>query len=172
MPNIQRIIGKHNNKVMRNHKKKQQQLPVESSCNCRKGNTCPLHGECLTSDLVYQATVVREDNNKMENYIGLTSNSFKTRYTGHTHTFRNKNKASATTLSQYVWDLQDNSIPYNIQWDIIRRVNSYSPGDKVCNLCIKEKYYIIYKYTMATLNTRNELASKCRHKWSYLLGNT
>ena len=40
-----------------------------------------------------------------------------------------------------------------------------------CNLCLWEKYFIIYKPKMATLNKRNELVSACRHNKKFLLSN-
>ena len=40
-----------------------------------------------------------------------------------------------------------------------------------CNLCLWEKYYIICRPNMATLNNRNELVSSCRHAKKFLLNN-
>ena len=142
------------------------------TCNCRKDKICPLHGECLTPDIIYQAEVTRFDNNTTEYYVGLTANQFKTRYNTHTHSFRNKSKTNETTLSQHIWELKNNNILFSLNWKIIAKAKSYIPGDRVCNLCLQEKFYIIYKSSMATLNTRNELASKCKHRWKYLLENT
>ena len=48
----------------------------KKTCNCRNKQECPLEGECLVSDVVYQATVKTQ--NAQEMYIGLTSNYFKT----------------------------------------------------------------------------------------------
>lgn len=45
-------------------------------CNCRKKDQCPLEGQYLTNNIVYQATVA---SNRTETYIGLASN-FKERY--------------------------------------------------------------------------------------------
>ena len=136
-----------------------------------RNNPCPLNGECLKQGLIYQATVIRKDNNKKETYIGLTDNTFKTRYNGHTCSFRNNSKRNATTLSQYIWTLKDNNIEYDLNWKIIDRGKSYTTSNKTCNLCIKEKYYIICKPAMATLNVRNELSSECRHRKKHLLCN-
>ena len=143
----------------------------EKTCNCRKGKACPLDEKCLVSSIIYQATVVRQDNEKVETYIGLTDNSFKTRFNGHTCSFRNENKRNATTLSQYIWTLKDQNISHSLKWKIVAKAKSYSTSNKTCNLCLREKYYIICKPEMATLNNRNELAADCRHRRKYLLSN-
>ena len=81
MPNIQQIISSHNKSLIR---KTTPDDPSRNMCNCRKGKVCPLEGKCLESELIYQAVVTREDNSKIESYIGLTENQFKTRYNAHT----------------------------------------------------------------------------------------
>ena len=52
---------------------------------------------------------------------------------------------------------------------------SISPTVSICplhpNLCLWEKYFIICKPKMATLNKRNELVSACRHNKKFLLSN-
>ena len=40
-----------------------------------------------------------------------------------------------------------------------------------CNLCLFEKYVIICKKNLCSLNKRNELASSCPHRTRYLLKN-
>ena len=168
MPNVKQIISNHNRSVQNNQNLDQ---TTEKKCNCRKDKTCPLDGNCLTEGVIYQSTVTRLDNNKDETYIGLTDNSFKTRFNGHTCSFRNVDKRNATTLSQYIWKLKDQKIPYNVKWRIVAKGRSYSTSSKKCNLCLKEKYFIICKPHMASLNNRNELASECRHRKKHLLCN-
>ena len=53
----------------------------------------------------------------------------------------------------------------------IRHARSYSNVTNKCNLCLWEKYYIICRPNMATLNNRNELVSSCRHAKKFLLNN-
>ena len=45
------------------------------------GIRCPVGNDCLKTNVVYKATV--QHKNKISNYIGMTENSFKTRYTQH-----------------------------------------------------------------------------------------
>ena len=165
MPNIGQTISSHNKTVLRNN------IPPEEKpmCNCRNRPACPLNGKCLSQEIVYQATVTRKDNNKQETYIGLTETTFKLRYNNHTNSFRNESKRHSTALSQYIWSLKDNNIQYSLSWKIIDKGSSYSTSSKCCNLCIKEKYHIICQPQYATLNSRSELGSSCRHRSKYLL---
>ena len=101
--------------------------------------------------------MTRHDNNKEESYIGLTDNTFKTRYNGHTSSFQNEQYRNATTLSNYIWTLKDKNINYSIEWKIIDRGRAYQPSGKNCGLCDLEKFYIISRPELASLNQRNEL---------------
>ena len=139
------------------------------NCNCNRNVTCPLEGNCLTKGIVYQAAVTRQDNMETESYVGLTENTFKTRFTGHTSSFRNENQKHATSLSQYIWTLKDSDTPYSIKWKILANCKPYSPASKRCNLCLTEKYFIICKPELSSLNHRNELISACRHRRKHLL---
>ena len=167
MPNINQIISKHNKSILG----KNEINTSDNTCNCRNRQMCPLDGNCLANGVIYQAIVDRQDNNKTENYVGLTENSFKTRYNNHTSSFRNQSKRHNTTLSQYIWSLKDQNIPYTLKWKILAKGRPYTTSTKSCNLCLMEKYLIICKPHLATLNIRNELSSECRHKKKHLLCN-
>ena len=130
MPNIKQIIASHNKKLLNSTTEIQQ-----PGCNCRKNKQCPLQGHCLTTSIIYQATVTRQDNNRQETYIGLTANDFKERYNQHTSDFRHNKDRNSTALSKYIWTLKDNSIPHNITWKIIAKSKSYSPATNKCNIC-------------------------------------
>ena len=169
MPNMKQIIASHNKAIL-----DQNNTPTtttQKNCNCRKNKTCPLDGQCQTESIIYQATVTRHDNNKEETYVGLTENTFKTRYNGHTCSFRDKSKRYSTALSNYIWTLKNSNTDYTIRWKIVDRGRAYSPSTKICNLCLKEKYIIICKPQMASLNSRNELKTECRHRKKHLLYN-
>ena len=38
-------------------------LMVERKCNCRNKDLCPLNGACLTSNVIYEATVTTTTGN-------------------------------------------------------------------------------------------------------------
>ena len=137
-------------------------------CNCRNKNLCPVGNECLQKCVVYQAVVEREDG-VTDSYIGLTENSFKDRWTKHKSSFRTRNPKNASGLSRYIWNLDDQNVKYELKWKIISRAKPYDPGSGVCRLCIREKYFIIFKPEMSTINQRNEIAGPCLHKASRLL---
>ena len=125
-------------------------------------------GNCLQSSVIYQATVKRNDNNTSETYIGLTENAFKTRYRNHTASFRHTKHRNSMELSKHVWSLKDNNIDYSISWRIILSSSSYNIS-KRCNLCLKEKFLIICRPDLSSLNKRNKLVSSCRHRNKALL---
>ena len=87
----------------------------------------------------------------------------------HTCSFRNERYRNVTELSKHVWDLKDRNINYEIKWRKVRQAKSYSNINKKCNLCLWEKFFIICKPEMSTLNHRNELTSTCRHSKKFLL---
>ena len=143
---------------------------------------CPLDSKCQTTSLVYKATVSSGLGNM--DYYGLTSNTFKERYTGHTHSFRalskpepkpdsvdkNKDKKDQkTTLTSHIQKLQEKGEKYSIKWAIHKRAFSYQPGCNFCSLCLTEKTQILLADPKCTLNKRSELLEKCRHKAKFKL---
>ena len=86
----------------------------------------------------------------------------------HFYTFRNRVQNS-TTLSTHVWDLQDERKKHDIKWELIDRAPEFNPSSRKCRLCDKEKFYIIFQPEGATLNSRSELFSTCRHRKRLLL---
>ena len=59
---------------------------------------------------------------------------------------------------------------YNINWRILSRASPYSTATKVCYLCNKERYYLLYRRDTYTLNEQKEILRKCRHRRANLLG--
>ena len=116
--------------------------------------------------MIYEAKVTTQNDDKR--YIGLTTTSFKTRYSSHKANFNNRDKSNQTELSKHIWKLKDDGTPYNITWTIKRLAQPYSPGSKKCSLCLWEKYFIITADRKNTLNSRSELVSTCRHKKKHL----
>jgi hypothetical protein len=165
--NMKSIIDSHNKKILR--KNNQPARTNNKECNCRNPSACPMNGKCLTSSIIYQATV--ETANKKESYIGSTAGEFKTRFNNHTSSFRHSNKRSSTELSKYIWSLKDANTTYTLKWNIISKAYACKNGNSTCGLCLTEKYYIICQPLMATLNDRKALVSMCRHANKFLLSN-
>jgi len=169
MPNIKQIITNHNRAIIA---RDNTNASTNAGCNCRIAEQCPIENKCLTKSIVYQATVTNNNTGKEETYIGLSENTFKTRYAQHKASFNNRNKSNSTRLSQYIWTLKDSNVPHTINWKIMSQCKPYSTNSKKCNLCIREKYFIICHPNLSSLNNRNELATECRHRKKHLLENT
>ena len=167
MPNMGQVINNHNTQISA-----KTQIQPAPGCICRGGPTSyPVNGACQTQEVVYQATVTREDNGKNETYTGLTARSFKDRFYEHTQDMNNKSR-TGTSLSNYIWNLKEKNINHQISWKILSKRKSYNPATKKCTLCLREKYLIIFNPEGASLNSRSELYSTCRHRKKLLLENT
>ena len=127
---------------------------------------CPVNGQCKTESVIYSAKV--ESNSTTMEYIGLTGDSFKSRYNGHTETFR-KNDVKKTTLSSYIHELEEKEVDYGIHWQIKHRATTYKPGANYCGLCNREKVAILLSDPQTTLNKRTELLEMCRHRHKFKL---
>ena len=76
-----------------------------------------------------------------------------------------------TKLSSHVWELKDRGINYDIKWKLLERAPTFNPVTKKCRLCLKEKYFIMYRKENSTLNKRSEVFNTCRHRTQSLLTN-
>lgn len=132
MPNMKATIQSINKR-----KVKQEDDVGGRTCSCRRNAECPLNGECLSKNIVYQATVTSEG--RKEAYVGLTSTTFKARLANHKRSFRSESMRAQTELSKHIWDLKDEGKDYEIKWDIVHKALPYSNVNKRCNLCIAEK---------------------------------
>ena len=164
MPNMSQVISTHNSKV---NSDQSQEPPLP--CNCQGGlQKCPVDGKCQTKGVIYQATVTEKDSGSSETYTGLTSRRFKDRLYEHTTDINNQHN-KGTTLSGHVWKLKNRNKRYKITWTIVARGQSYNPSTRRCNLCLNEKYLIMFRPEGSTLNDRMEFFSTCRHRTKPLL---
>ena len=163
---MKQAITRHNYQVQKGR------TPEDTigGCNCLTGRECHLNGNCLTKEVIYRADVVEEDGTT-NTYTGLTGSTFKERFYGHTSSFKNRDDGHSTTLSSHIWNLKESGMKYELKWRIIDRGKKFNPKNRKCNLCLKEKYHIIFKPSGASLNKRSELFSTCRHRWQQLLEN-
>ena len=164
MDSMARIIQSHNARVLN-------PFPTapESSCNCRDPTSCPLDGNCLTSCIVYKASVSVPDRPTKE-YYGLTEGTFKTRFTAHKRSFRVEAHKQETELSKYIWALKNEGInDPSVTWSIVRRAAPYKCGSRRCDVCLSEKLVIALSNPCNTLNSRAEIISTCRHRRKFRL---
>ena len=115
--------------------------------------------------------MTRLDTGVSETYTGLTAKTFKERFYGHNGNINNRDQ-TGTKLSQYIWDLKDNNIPFTTKWSILAKASTFNPVTKKCRLCLKEIYYILYKPETASLNSRTEAFGWCKHRKQWSLEQT
>ena len=160
-PNVAQIISAKNREVLKTEDE------IKKTCSCPKNKECPLEGKCTMNNIVYRATVT-QSNGEEKSYIGLTSTEFKSRLAVHKHSMVNQNE-NQTALSKHIWELKDKKMEYSIKWSLVTKGQTYNPTYRVCQLCTKEAYYIVFKPEWAELNSKSEIFSSCRHKKSKLL---
>jgi hypothetical protein len=96
----------------------------------------------------------------------------KKRLGNHKKSFKHEEYAHETTLRSYIFQLEDRNLDFDLKWKLMGRATPFSPVTNVCNLCTREKYFILFQPETATINSRNEINSHCRHKQSMFLDNT
>ena len=174
--NMKKHIDIHNRKLLSKHWNKDAQ--DKRSCNCRRPEDCPVEGKCLEESVVYEADVLSKHGTM--SYYGMTARPFKTRYTEHKQSLpsqtskmcpleRKRRYEHKSELSAYCWKLWSENTSYTIKWKIHSKAYAYRNGARRCDLCLQEKLVIGLSNPKTTLNSRNELASKCRHKWKFSL---
>ena len=112
---------------------------------------------------LYKATVQYDD--KTEHYIGMTENTFKTRYTLHKSSLRHSKNRNQTELSNLIWSLTDKGTDYKLTWKIIDQARPYQPGKRTCNLCLSEKFHILVGSHL--INRKTELLNTRRPKGTH-----
>ena len=140
----------------------------EPYCNCNRSNSeCPIPNglpgkNCRTKNCVYKATVKNKTTKIEKVYFGSTSTEFKERVRTHRNTFRDPRKETYTELAKEIHKINRQNQSYEIRWEIMKKTKNRQPGDKYCNLCSAEKFYILYYKFDNMLN--NFKMEKCRHK--------
>ena len=108
-------------------------------------------------------------NDRTKNYIGLTKGDFKTRHRNHVNSFKNPKKSTETVLSKEIWDNNLNPTP-KVKFKVMCQAAPYKPGNKMCDLCVSEKLFIIKASgDKNNLNKRTEAASICVHRNAHKL---
>ena len=101
MRNISSIIASHNKSILRPKAK-------EYDCNSRNKESCPLQNQCLTPNVIYEATVVNNSYDEKRVYFGASDTTFKDLYHDHTRDFNHERYPKCTELSKYIWQLKGN----------------------------------------------------------------
>ena len=115
MKNKNSVVSSHNRNILKPR-------TTSFACNCWKKESCPLNGECLTSQLVYRATVTHAVNEDTKKYIGLADTTFKETHSNHKRDFKHQKYRKCTELAKYVWELKEKNIASTIKYEILIKV--------------------------------------------------
>lgn len=140
--------------------------PIEPKlCNCKNRGQCPVKNKCKLENVIYEAIVSSEKNEKMS-YIGSTRRHFKNRLYEHRASFPKPNKkkpTNCTQLANYMWKLYEKGEKYTVEWKILRQTKSRLKPNFMCSLCNLERLFIVNANQRKILNKRNELVTQCPH---------
>ena len=142
--------SRHNMKILNN----QNPPPPPPPCRCRNlSPLCP--NQCKTQDVVYLCRVTPPNNQNMETYTGLTSQTFKKRWDQHMSDCR---RGEGTTLASHIGELKAKGIDVDLithlHWSIKKNATPFNPVSNQCMLCLREKYFILHEPWDASLNKR------------------
>ena len=165
MPNIKSAINNHNRRIL------QENNDNERACNCIRKEACPLSNQCLTTNIVYEATITSiAQDNRPKTYIGISEGPFKKRFANHKKSFNHIKYEKETELSKEYWRLKNSGEVPIVTWKIKKKCAPFNPNSSKCNLCLSEKKFILELCENShTLNKRDELVSKCRHENKFRL---
>ena len=120
-------------------------------------HACPLQNKCMSKDIVYKATVIKNHTQDTKHYTGMTSNTFKERYRNHIKSFTQKIfKRNGTFETRLALKTKQNRFHHKM-------VNNkkiyflHTGGSKRCNLCLEEKLSILKEKDNCLLNKRLEI---------------
>ena len=114
MKSFKKKIFKHIKKILNNQNFKHK----EKTCNCRK-EKCPLDNYCLENNIIYRAPLLTNYITKL--YFGLTSITFKNRYSNNKESLNHRFKRNNNKLSKYLCMLNDANKDYNFKLEILCR---------------------------------------------------
>ena len=135
-----------------------------ADCNCQKSlkKDCPMPGECDQDGAIYQTTMTT-NGGRVQTYVGLAKN-FKKRYRKHKTCLEDEFAEGHTRLTTQFWIEKNAGNNPVVTWKYLERnVPTFNPVTKKCRLCLREKFTIVLRPDLATLNSRQEIFGHCRH---------
>ena len=165
MPNMKSIINAQNKNTIG---KTSDANP--RTCNCIYPNDCPLNGNCLAKESLYEGKITSDlPNNKDKFYKGISEHPFKLRYGNHKKSFNHEIYKNDSELSKEYWEVRKKGGNPKVMWKILKKCSAYNLESKKCLLCISEKLEIAEHNRDNILNKRSDVVSKYRHKNKYEL---
>ena len=95
------MIKAQNNKILSEGKPQDQ-----PKCNCQQKHACPIEGNCLDKELVYQCNLKENNTSDRVSYNGLTEKTFKDRFYKHLNSFKYESKENSTELSKHFGNMK------------------------------------------------------------------
>ena len=97
--------------------------------------------------------------------------TFKERLGNHKKAFNHEKYKADSEISKEIWRIKRKGGEYHVKWKKVKNYTSYKPERKRCNLCDNEKLEIALHKEENLLNQKNEIISRCRHRFKYKLAN-
>ena len=91
-----------------------------------------MEGKCRSEDIIYKC-VVAATGHPQKVYLGTAEGDFKQQYYNHKKSFENRKNANETSLSKYIWKMEDkhNTTPI-LMWYTVKSVPGYLNISKRC----------------------------------------
>ena len=92
MKNMGFIISSHNKHIL-------QPNDYKFGCNFRIERECPLENKCLSTNIVYEATIQNNSNDDQKRYLEASETLFK----NHTRDYKHQKYKNCTELSKCIY---------------------------------------------------------------------
>ena len=162
------IINGHNKRILN-----PPSPSPECNCNCQVKDSCPMNGNCLAKNIIYQAEISTDDETLPPKiYIGSTATTFKKKYANHKRSFNHDKYELESELSKEYWNIKRNKQTPKVTWKIVKKCPPFNRAAIKCYLCTAEKLEIALFKGSNILNKKSELVSKCRHINKFILKNS
>ena len=172
LPSIKAKVNQHNKKVLQKVSEETSNEEEVRTCSCPRNAKCPLDNNCLQMDILYSAELSSNlTNYGTKVYKGICATTFKERLGNHKKSFNNERYEADSALSKEVWKIKREGGEFYVKWNKDAAHKSYRPEGKRCRLCDNEKLAIALHDEKNLLNKRNEIISRCRHRFKYKLKN-
>ena len=171
LPSMKSQINQHNKKILKPTLTNTEEED-ERACSCPSNRVCPFDNTCLDKDVLYSAELTSDlSGYGTKIYKGICATTFKERLGNHKKAFNHDQYRTSTELSKEVWRIKENGGNFEIKWSKDSNHPSYRPEIKSCRLCQQEKLAIARYEGKNLINSRNEVVSRCRHRWKFKLSN-
>ena len=104
-PNFPNTIKSYNNRIS-----SEEVAQSKPKCNCRQRDTCPLEGNCLNKEIIYQCNLKESTISGGVNYNGFAENTFKSQFYKHRNSVRYECKTNSNELSKHFWEMKRNGM--------------------------------------------------------------